>query len=244
MATPAPDLTIPDPEPLSPELLACVDWQGWIRHPYVNAPHDSEISAINAVFNQKYRSLTKSVARAKAERQWFSYLILHEAPYRLDALLEIEVELADSEYWQLLGGVWMHTNYPSNDKPAWRRAWSKRAGPEQAMDEQEQVAFDSLPDLLTTTEAAAPRPVCMVYHGHSMRMLLAGSLSYGAVTPGPIWRRRVSRSGIVLAHFIGRKEAEIVVFPNRLRDLTFEKVAKLNVEERRVLNELAFGPDE
>src|SRR4051812_44309784 len=77
-----------DPEPLVPELEACIETSagGWkmLRHPLVySVPYTS---AMNKIHNQFYKHKVERLKQAIAEKDWFTATWLHERPHRWDAL--------------------------------------------------------------------------------------------------------------------------------------------------------------
>jgi len=164
-------------------------------------------------------------AESLAERDWWGYVWCYKRPWRLDAFLTIGSLMSDREYWSLLGHVWLDCEDPHQRLRDWLRLWqSSRPHQKLVMDEEEREAFAALPDRLT------------IYRGvHIKRGTLRG-LSWTVDRARAEWfanrraKRRpyvvqaeISKSN-VLAHFLARGEAEIIVLPNRLISHTAEDI--------------------
>lgn len=131
------------------------------------------------------------------------------APYRLEKFAEIQDELSDKEYWELLGSIW------SDSENLWQYGYmlgwlinSSRPGREFMMEDNEKKFLDTLPDEF------------VVYRGHQIRnrMGYSWTLSYWRAK----WfaqRFQQKRQGVVqgtvkkesiVAVLLGRNELEIV----------------------------------
>ena len=76
-----------------------------IRHPLVyQVPLWSNGSA-----NRMYLQKKAEVKLALKEKEWNRFVFLHERPYRLQAFLEIQDQLTDTQYWRLLADSWIDT---------------------------------------------------------------------------------------------------------------------------------------
>jgi hypothetical protein len=77
-----------------------------LQHPLVyDVPYFPQLNArLNQMLAQKQVALT----RGKKERNWQSYVWLHERPWRMEALLGIKKQITDDAvYWQLVSDVWI-----------------------------------------------------------------------------------------------------------------------------------------
>lgn len=82
---------------------------------------------------------------ALTEKNWSKYVFLHERPYRLDAFLEIEDEMTDEEYWELLIDIWTDTENYYQNCDAWQEAFSSaRPGRELLMTDEERTKLAGL----------------------------------------------------------------------------------------------------
>ena len=106
---------------LDPELeehLVKTEWGTMIQHPLVHG-----FLSLPGLANEQLIYKQTALAKAKAESDWGSYIFLHERPYRVQAFLDVEDELDDDEYWQLLLDVWTDTEEPRTHIRVWYRLW-------------------------------------------------------------------------------------------------------------------------
>jgi len=144
-------------EDLIPELSSAVSGDGtgfsFIRHKFV---HGIYIPTMNGRYNEQVRAKQAAANSARSNKDWDSFIFLHERPYRLDAFMEIQDELTDDEFWSLLADIWTD----SENIPEMRDYWdellaSPRPGRLSMMRDDERIEYDSLPDIVT------------IYQGHT-----------------------------------------------------------------------------
>lgn len=174
-----------------------------------------------AVFNRDFDATAKAVARAVAEDDFDTLImVLIARPYRTDWFDEFAGRMDDKTYWRLLGELWVDQENPEDFVEEWQvRFASPRPGREEIMQPEEREALAALPDEIEVFRAdigAAP-------WGPSWTMIeevarwFAGR--YSPEAPATLYRGRVRRED-VLAHFTRREEAEIVVArPGLVRDV-------------------------
>lgn len=147
-------------EPLSPELEPYLSEASSgmpaLRHPLVyQVPYFSQL-AWQA--NDQLAHKNQSLARARQEGDWHSFVFLHERPYRLRAFQAAEQlsdswagrhPLDDEAYWELLGDVYADTENFWQESLGWGKALrSGRPHRECFMSRDERQAFRELPDEL------------------------------------------------------------------------------------------------
>lgn len=185
-----------------------------LRHPLVYGLFYTP--QMNAMYNAQYEAKKKYIASSLEEKNYSSYIWLHERPYRMEKFTEIIDEIDDKEYWKLLGSIW------SDSENLWQYGSMlghllniPRPGRENMMDEDEQKFIAQLPEEFT------------VYRGHQIRNRLGYSwtLSYYRAK----WfseRFQQSKKGVVagtiqkkdvIAVLLGRNEFEIVCHPKSLK---------------------------
>lgn len=186
-------------------------FNGTVHHPLVVATLTTDASVIN----RTYRHKVVAVARAKANRDWGLFVLLHAKPYRLDALVVATKHgLKDkpSEFWDLVGLVWLGTENARQHPIIWRRLWSEAVeGRRACMSEEDLRIFDNLPEKIE------------VWRGTSHKRGVAG-LSWTLDREKAVWfaQRFCTESRVpllaagmvekrdVLAYFGERGEREII----------------------------------
>ncbi len=169
--------------------------------------------------------------------EWHSYVFLHERPHRVEAFAKIAQELPDEEYWQLLGGVWVDTEWPSDREFTWcRLLTSERPGREGLMDDDERARHGALPD---------PVPV---YRGYVHDDEFDGSegMSWTLSEDRASWfaqrfafdgdeplvaRGQVDKADVI-AVFLGRQEDEVLVLPEHVDGV---EIRRLEDRDRAML---------
>lgn len=77
-----------------------------IKHPLVYAMFfdtAEEVQHLNKMLEAKQEQLE----RAELKHDWSNYVFLHERPYRVQAMLEIQSEIENHAYWPLLREIWV-----------------------------------------------------------------------------------------------------------------------------------------
>jgi hypothetical protein len=196
-------------EELIPELLPYLEdgvMGKQIRHPLIyQVPLWSNGSA-----NRMYSQKKSEVARARKEKDWSRFVFLHERPYRLNALLEIQDQLKDTQYWSLLADTWIDTENAWQNRAKWRKLFnSNRPYSNYLMSEEEDNAMRSLPQMVT------------IYRGTSFKNEkgLSWTLSKEKAeffaqrfnaSKGRVLEKQVDKDQI-LAVFLGRGESEVIL---------------------------------
>lgn len=197
-----------------------------LKHPLCfDVPY---FEAMAGYTNKRYLQMKEIVEELAEEGKWYTYVFMHERPYRLETFTDIAHELSDEEYWEIAGGVWTDTENLWQNYSEWHDVLdSDRAGREMMMDEDERVALAALPDEFT------------IYRGfkHPLEHGQVCGLSWTLDRERAVWfasrwlddlvdepavaTARVKKSDVI-AHFLGRGEQEIVVLPEHLIDLVVE----------------------
>lgn len=99
---------MPEPELLHPELLSCIEGEGFVRHPLVFAHFvDPETeSAHNAFANRQLQWKLDCIERYKRESDWMGVVMAHERPYRCMAVFKHWHEMDDKSYWECVREAW------------------------------------------------------------------------------------------------------------------------------------------
>jgi len=209
---------------LHPDLQGYVEPDGYtINHPLVRA---ILLPEWNHITNRVYLGKRRQIDQAVKQQAWTTYVALHERPYRVEALLELmnEFGVAGEHLWPVVGWLWSDTEGVTG----WRAIWSE--DPEYrhlVMDEKERQAFDQLPPELTIWRGVNRQNAVLSFSWTLDREKAVWFAHRFADDNDPLLlaEGRVSKAH-VLAYFAGRKEAEIVVFPEDVRDITVIKLAR------------------
>jgi hypothetical protein len=186
-------------------------YDGMICHPLVYAPLTKDVSHINQVYLHK----KDAVAKAKANRDWSTYVFHHERPYRFPALIAAAkkgLKEKPFEFWALVGRVWRDSENIHQHLKDWKQLWETAIeGRRACMSDEDIRIFDGLPEQIE------------VWRGTSHKRGLAG-LSWTLDREKAVWfgQRFCSESCVallakgtvekddVLAYLGERDEREII----------------------------------
>lgn len=199
-------------EDLAPELQSCVEEVGnlgpCLRHPLVFSVR--HVPQLNALMNESLRQKKAWLEEAVREKKWSVAIFLHERPYRLMAFIKYMRDMADIEYWELLGEIWRDSENIWQHRARWRGLLrSRRLLSERFMSDEEREAFARLPETLA------------VYRGY-IRKLNKTGLSYTLnlekakffasryYHKGEVLTRTVKKKN-VFAYLTGRHEDEVII---------------------------------
>ena len=196
-----------------------------VHHPLIIAPLSMGIERCSLV-NSGYRQKKEASDLALRERDFRHFVMLHERPYRISALLGAArhgLMEAPEEYWPLVGWVWTDSENIWENIDLWKTVWTDAAAPADrhlVMSDHEREEFSLLPRRIR------------IYRGHN----------YGKAQRGMSWttdhrkaewfahrfqdqRAHVSTAYIdkekVLAYFLNRGEKDIVVNPLDLKQVEY-----------------------
>ncbi|UVK63489.1 hypothetical protein SEA_AEGEUS_136 [Mycobacterium phage Aegeus] len=204
-------------ESLDPELAGYLGRDArigdCIKHPLVYSIMHNERQ--NAMVNAQLAAKQEACEEAKNAGQWHQYVFLHERPWRVWALQEVEWDLPDSEYWPLIGRVWTDSENIWENRDIWEGLLTdeSRLDRHLIMSQDERDALDALPSTLA------------VYRGYDAAQGTADGLSWTLDEDRARWFARRLNPELpsiitgtvgkadVIAHFTGRNEAEIVALP-------------------------------
>lgn len=195
----------------------------FIRHKFV---HGLYFPGQDASFNQQLRRKQEAANTARANKDWDSFVFLHERPYRLEAFVEIMDDMSDDEFWSVLSDVWTD----SENIPEMRELWdevlaSPRPNRLSMMNDDERIEYDSLPEVIT------------IYQGHtedrddgwswtidpSIAQWFAGRFANLEDSPGYVTTAKVNKSDIH-AFLTRRGESEILTDPETVNITSIESL--------------------
>ena len=213
-------------EPLNPDLLPFIQKSkigDTLHHPLLIQPFYSP--GLNYICNRQYEQKTKFINDAIKNKNWDSYIWMHERPYRLEKFVEIIDELSDEQYWKMLGEIWSDSENLWQYKIILDFLLSQDKSNRQAMmDEEEKEFLEKLPEEF------------IVYRGHQGKNKLGHSwtLSYWKAKwfasrfnqKCAVAQTIISKKDII-AVLLGRGEFEIVISPKNIKDInTVSKIRR------------------
>ena len=150
------DLIKATAEPLHSDLLPYLE-EGvlgkQLRHPLVYQVPLWANGHANAYYLQKQ----EAVKKALAEKNYNSYVYLHERPYRLEAFVKIANKLTDTKYWTLLGSIWTDTENQWQNHEVWKTLLSsERSNRQYLSGEAGDNLLRSLPEEVTIYRGCQP----------------------------------------------------------------------------------------
>lgn len=175
-----------------------------------------------ALINTRYEAKKAAIERMLANREWANYVMMHERPFRLDALLLVLSRGLRDEPHEVIGDalhqVWTDSENIFENFELWYElfedetlapAWCA------SMDDEERTKLAALPEEVT------------IYRGYKHSESMSGfswTLKRSrAVWFANRWKREDDEPKVVtgtvhrddiLAYYSGRNEDEVVVFPD------------------------------
>lgn len=214
------------PEPLHPDLVDHIQ-PGRIpgtlvlHHPWIIMIAYGEVR--NRSANEQYAHKKLKVEEALRDRNWHRFLILHERPYRLDALLQIRAYLDEREYWKNVRWLWTDCENVHEQNEEWRDVWGRAYRVRDlVMNPRELRLYRETPAMLT------------IYRGFSApgtELGLSWTTDYNRAcwfarrwaSHRPDGKPKVATAVCpreeILARLLDRNESEVVVFPESLPEI-------------------------
>jgi hypothetical protein len=197
--------------------------------------------------NRGYAALSKQAKEKREARDWSSYIWTHERPFRLYALLSIEPELSDVQYWQLLSEVWRYSENIYENLRQWVTALSSsRPERQEFMSTEDRACFEALPPTVTIYRGYRPN----INHkglSWSLSKEVAQRLSKNVVPPGTdlklsreggkVRQKTISKTK-ALAYLNGRGEQEVIW----LGDYPGLIVYRALIESRKAKGDVSVKP--
>lgn len=119
-----------------------------IKHPLVfSIMHHPQM---NALVNQQFRHKKAAAEKALAEKNWMQWVGLHERPYRLTALMEVEDQIeSEEDFWPIARWVWCDSENLHEMESIWIEIFKDRPHTDLMMDVEDKDTFDALEDQVT-----------------------------------------------------------------------------------------------
>ncbi len=179
------------------------------------------LPSLAAFANEMYLGKKAALRRAEQERRWSKAVWLYERPYRLLAFFTFAQQLSDSEYWQLLGSIWLDTESLFQNQELWLQALTadRAARADWLMDEQDRAVLNALDEEVTIhrgfTHGGGQRSPSWSVSRRKAEWFAARRFGVGTSYLASTTIRRDQ----ALAYFGGRGEQEIVIDPCCLTDV-------------------------
>lgn len=139
-------------EPLCDELLDYFESEAgdmpMVRHPLIySVPHSN---SLNAFLNKQLEVKKEAAAQYLKEKEYDSFVFLHERPFRLHTFLSIRHKLSDKEYWNLASSIWTDSENINVNRSIWKIVLkSKRSSGEYFMQPEDRNYLLKLPQTIT-----------------------------------------------------------------------------------------------
>ena len=141
------------PEKLNAELKSHLTECGvlgpCVQHPLVYAvPY---IPAMNGMLNAQLRAKREACAESLRKHDWSGYVIMHEKPYRFQALNSVSELMSDEAFWELFADTYVGSenwHEPANRSMIESWLYDERGGPDallHMMTDDERAEFVRLP---------------------------------------------------------------------------------------------------
>ena len=152
-------------------------------------------------------------------------MVLHERPWRFNALYEVREQIADADYWRLVREAWIDSENIWESEDHWiELLMADRPHPELIMEAEDRQALEQTPEILT------------VYRGYHLSGREVG-VSWTLDEDRAVWfAKREVVSGLallasgrvakseVIALFSERDESEIVVKPGTVEIIRIQEL--------------------
>lgn len=219
-----------EPEPLHPDLVPHItdSFMGEsLKHPLVFAVPYAPFK--NANLNQMYLDKLEALRKAHRSRSWFTYIVLHERPYRYDALVSIADEMSATKYWEMLRHFWIDSENIRQNAEGWEALLrSERPGRRNMMDKHERAALAAMPEEIEifqghTSERSDGWSWTLdrsIAEWFGRRFVLLGD-------PGePMVSTATARRADVTAYLTSRGESEILIDPTLITITNTTQISK------------------
>lgn len=192
----------------------------------------------NARCNYTYSKKKEYAESALKKKEYDKLIWIYERPYRFEKLIQIAEQMSDKTFWELFGSVWIDSENLWQVKKLIKIVFSiNRPGIENMMDESEKLFFESLPEEV------------VVYRGHQSvnKNGYSWTLSYWKAkwfasrfnkSKNSVAKGVVKKQDIIAA-LTRRGEFEIVLKPENIKQIKFEKIHQPKWLENFIRNQKA-----
>lgn len=184
-----------------------------LKHPLVFQLGIDAPTIVETV-NEHYEAKKQALKDAAKEGNWFRFVILHERPYRIEALEMVPRSAED--YWTLVRDAWMDTEFPSQMMDNWIDILD-HPDAHQMMDDEERAVFDALPDLITVFRGYEGEGEDGLSWTLSRERAEWFAARWQGIHGEPQVVERLVPKTRVVAYLNGRSEQEVIVLPKQER---------------------------
>lgn len=212
---------------LDPELRPYLNKLGRfeaLQHPLVYGVPYFPIQ--NNFYNEHFKFKKQALKKAEDEKDWSSFIFLHERPYRFSAFLQIQYQLKPQYYWPLVRQIWEDSENIWQNINVWRHIFKSEERAEYRslmMHSFERRKLREYPDQLT------------LYRGTAVSF--AGSISGLSWTldyEKAVWfanrLRRAEEKAIVYKKHIHKKDVLAIILTRNEDEIITLKKGSVRVE--------------
>lgn len=188
-----------------------------LRHPLVYAVPYFDCDFYNELLNQQYEVKKSAKERALQDKEWHSYVFLHERPWRVEALnrlLDLDL-LTESEKRDLLMAVWVDSENIWENQHWWKRQLFPYKG------KQVWQSFMHIAEGMPVYRGGTKDGLSWTTDSTKARWFARRWRRNNDL--GRVWCGRLSLTGVI-ATIAVRDEHEVVLDPKTLTELTSYKV--------------------
>jgi hypothetical protein len=181
-----------------------------IRHPLVYSVPHNEVQ--NALVNKQYEVKSKEADKLLNNKEYASYIFLHEKPFRMNAFIEVKDKLSDEQYWSMALSVWTNSENIWQNKKTWKELLTDKkriATKTLFMSYDDLKEFNDLPKEFTVYRGYH-EGINEVGYSYTLDEETAKRFTKGHKKIGKVLSRVVSKDKI-FAYTNDRNESEIII---------------------------------
>lgn len=191
--------------------------------PVPNSPE--EIEQLNLILK---RRITAAEA-AKAKKDWYEFLQLHQRIFRHQVFLGFWHELNPDDYWKIISWVWCDADSTTKNTEVWRQLFSNHMDHRREMMWTEEIeAFDNLPQSITVYRGCAVGGEAGLSWSTDREVAINFATKFMDVgSPDVLLITGEVRKADVIAYLLRREESEILCLPENVENQKVEKLQGL-----------------
>ena len=216
-----------------------------VKHPFADSgitmvrAENGDYEMVNLLKKEELLKWRKYVEQCieSADRAFQLHMMITK-PYVMVFLYHISEYLSDKDYADILSNSWVMTENPNLDPNFSKKkllALFQRADPCMLMDENEYAKFKNLNDTVTIYRGVTS------YNAKNVKALswtleekVAEWFAHRYGEEGTMYKAQISKE-YIYAYFDGRSEAEVIVDPKHLQNITQKHVADESMDVHQVM---------